>query len=62
VPGRYDRPEGCLLSPRCPYATDLCRVREPELVGLDDGRQVKCHTPLDDAGQPVSVAQEVSGS
>ncbi|MCW8356947.1 hypothetical protein N5P32_13995 [Marinomonas pontica] len=25
VPGQYDRPLGCLLSPRCPYATDHCR-------------------------------------
>ena len=23
VPGKYDRPDGCLLNPRCPYATDL---------------------------------------
>ncbi|MEN1329200.1 oligopeptide/dipeptide ABC transporter ATP-binding protein, partial [Pseudomonas aeruginosa] len=22
VPGKYDRPNGCLLNPRCPYATD----------------------------------------
>ncbi len=52
VPGRYDRPQGCLLSPRCPYATDLCRAREPEPAG-PEGRQVKCHTPLDDAGLPT---------
>lgn len=25
VPGRYDRPQGCLLSPRCPYAAALPR-------------------------------------
>lgn len=45
VPGQYDRPKGCLLSPRCPYATDLCHSTEPDVQGTID-RQVKCHTPL----------------
>ena len=53
VPGKYDRPHGCLLNPRCPYATDTCRMQEPELVTLSGGRQSKCHYPLDDAGRPT---------
>lgn len=53
VPGKYDRPQGCLLNPRCPYATDKCRAEEPELNQLADGRQSKCHYPLDDAGRPT---------
>ncbi|QIQ20856.1 dipeptide ABC transporter ATP-binding protein [Zophobihabitans entericus] len=52
VPGKYDRPQGCLLNPRCPYATEHCRKEEPPLKG-EIGRQVKCHTPLDDEGRPV---------
>lgn len=52
VPGKYDRPQGCLLNPRCPYATDLCRQKEPELLTVN-GRQVKCHTPLNESGLPV---------
>ena len=51
--GKYDRPQGCLLNPRCPYATDKCRAEEPELNQLADGRQSKCHYPLDDAGRPT---------
>lgn len=51
VPGKYDRPQGCLLNPRCPYATELCSQKEPELRELN-GRQVKCHTPLNEIGQP----------
>ncbi|MCF7544875.1 ABC transporter ATP-binding protein [Pseudomonas petrae] len=31
VPGRYDRPSGCLLSPRCPYVQDKCRQQRPDL-------------------------------
>jgi len=53
VPGKYDRPSGCLLNPRCPYATDLCRKEEPALSDLANGRQSKCHYPLDDAGRPT---------
>lgn len=52
VPGKYDRPEGCLLNPRCPYATDRCRQEEPALQTIGD-RQVKCHMPLDDMGRPT---------
>ncbi|MDK3009040.1 dipeptide ABC transporter ATP-binding protein [Providencia rettgeri] len=52
VPGKYDRPVGCLLNPRCPYATDKCRQEEPMLQTVGD-RQVKCHMPLDDMGRPT---------
>ncbi|GAA0348902.1 dipeptide ABC transporter ATP-binding protein [Morganella psychrotolerans] len=51
VPGKYDRPDGCLLNPRCPYATQICRTTEPALRTVGS-RQVKCHTPLDDQGRP----------
>lgn len=52
VPGKYDRPQGCLLNPRCPYATEQCRQQEPELR-MVNGRQVKCHTPLNAEGLPA---------
>ncbi len=52
VPGKYDRPLGCLLNPRCPYATDRCRKEEASLRDIP-GRQSKCHYPLDDAGRPT---------
>ncbi len=55
VPGKYDRPQGCLLNPRCPYATDLCRSQEPALREIH-GRQVKCHTPLTADGTPSAQA------
>ena len=54
VPGKYDRPQGCLLNPRCPYATDLCRSVEPKLRQIGN-RQVKCHTPLNAQGEPSNV-------
>ncbi len=47
VPGQFDRPPGCLFSPRCKLATELCRrsvpERQPERYG-----QALCHYPLVD--------------
>lgn len=45
VPGQYDRPSGCLLSPRCPIAQERCVVERPELIPYTS-RAVRCHTPL----------------
>lgn len=45
VPGQYDRPTGCLLSPRCPIAQERCVRERPELIRYTS-RAVRCHTPL----------------
>jgi peptide/nickel transport system ATP-binding protein len=45
VPDPVDRPSGCPFHPRCPVATDLCRVEKPELLTIVPGRQVACHYP-----------------
>ncbi len=45
VPGAYDRPSGCLLSPRCPYVQDKCREQRPDLYGVE-GAQARCFFPL----------------
>lgn len=31
VPSQYDRPSGCLLSPRCPYVQNVCHTPPPVL-------------------------------
>jgi dipeptide transport system ATP-binding protein len=51
VPGQFDRPSGCLFSPRCAFATDRCHQVPPQLAGPDLGRAL-CWTPLK-AGKPV---------
>jgi dipeptide transport system ATP-binding protein len=45
VPGAYDRPSGCLLSPRCPYVQERCRAERPMLYGVE-GAQARCFFPL----------------
>ena len=42
VPNLLQKHEGCLFAPRCQYATDLCRQREPALLQAGD-RKVRCH-------------------
>ncbi|BDD88785.1 ABC transporter ATP-binding protein [Desulfofustis limnaeus] len=46
VPGQFDRPQGCLFSPRCRYATDRCRDSEPTAASPELGSAL-CHYPLD---------------
>lgn len=53
ISGQYDRPEGCLLSPRCAYALDRCKIERPVLRFFHDA-EVRCFTPLDDGGNPTA--------
>ncbi|UVE18534.1 ABC transporter ATP-binding protein [Pseudomonas sp. LS44] len=45
VPGRYDRPHGCLLAPRCPYVQANCHAQRPGLDAHAHGA-VRCFYPL----------------
>ncbi len=45
VPGRYNRPAGCLFAPRCAQAQARCGVDRPALTN-----QVRCFFPLSPAG------------
>jgi dipeptide transport system ATP-binding protein len=57
VPGRYDRPTGCLLAPRCPYVQNRCQDR-PALEPFDRGA-VRCFFPRNMApGETPTVNPE----
>jgi dipeptide transport system ATP-binding protein len=45
VPGAFDRPGGCLLSPRCPYVQERCRTERPGLFEFGASR-ARCFFPL----------------
>lgn len=45
VPGKYDRPSGCLFNPRCQLAQEKCRTTAP-LLEKDSSGFVRCHFPL----------------
>ncbi len=41
VPNPLNFPDGCRFNPRCPFAADICRRKEPPAVVID-GREVSC--------------------
>jgi oligopeptide/dipeptide ABC transporter ATP-binding protein len=43
VPTAIHPPSGCRFHPRCPIAVERCKIEEPPLRPLDDGRQAACH-------------------
>ncbi|MEL7462359.1 MAG: ABC transporter ATP-binding protein [Pseudomonadota bacterium] len=43
VPGQFDRPQGCLFSPRCQFADATCRTTPPPVSPAGEAR---CHYPL----------------
>ena len=43
VPNLITPPGGCRFHPRCPYATEVCKQKIPELVEIEDGHFVACH-------------------
>ena len=46
VPSPINPPTGCRFHTRCPFATDLCREKEPQLRTIGDmkkGHQAACH-------------------
>lgn len=45
VPGKYDRPTGCMFHPRCRHATDRCAAEVPELI-YSGKSACRCHFPL----------------
>src|SRR3954453_18310509 len=57
VPGLFARPQGCLFSPRCAYATEHSRRVRPELRAWMGG-QIRCHYPLDDPGRERAIAAD----
>ncbi|MFC4646387.1 ABC transporter ATP-binding protein [Streptomyces sp. NPDC002920] len=54
LPDPAHPPEGCLFRTRCPFATDLCRIRHPELREVAPGRSVRCHLPLHSVSEESS--------
>jgi dipeptide transport system ATP-binding protein len=45
VPGKYDRPTGCLFHPRCKFAKEKCKTTTPVLTREGDSA-FRCHFPL----------------
>ena len=46
VPGRHDRPAGCLLAPRCAQVQARCKAEPPALHPPNAASAVRCFFPL----------------
>ena len=53
VPGQFDRPRGCLFSPRCKFANDKCRTTPPPPLSPDLG-YARCFYPRNTADRMAS--------
>ncbi|QTB26128.1 ABC transporter ATP-binding protein [Lysinibacillus sphaericus] len=42
VPSPYHYPSGCRYAERCPFATELCREKQPELLTIEPEKKVRC--------------------
>ncbi|MFJ7665498.1 ABC transporter ATP-binding protein [Lysinibacillus sp. NPDC097195] len=42
VPSPYHYPIGCRYAERCPFATALCRQKQPELITVEPDKKVRC--------------------
>ena len=42
IPSLFEKPEGCLLSPRCLHCFDKCKKSRPKLVATSDTHSVSC--------------------
>lgn len=43
MPDPSNLPSGCAFHPRCPYATEQCKMEHPALSDLGNGHQCRCH-------------------
>ncbi|MEM3713594.1 MAG: dipeptide ABC transporter ATP-binding protein [Nitrososphaerales archaeon] len=43
IPSPINPPSGCRFHPRCPYATEKCKIEEPLLIGKESEHLAACH-------------------
>lgn len=52
VPSLYDLPKGCRFANRCPYAFDLCSIKQPVEIKINNDHYASCYL-LDKKDQNV---------
>lgn len=49
LPNPMHKPKGCYFHPRCPYASEKCRMEMPPMRILENQRQVRCWEVKDES-------------
>lgn len=49
IPSPVTPPLGCKFHTRCRYATDICKIKVPQLEEVEPGHYVACHHKLNEA-------------
>ena len=49
VPDLKNPPKGCLFAPRCNRATEVCRLKVPQLEFPEPGHSAACYHPINEA-------------
>jgi oligopeptide/dipeptide ABC transporter ATP-binding protein len=52
IPSPVNRKPGCRFAGRCPFAAEVCRVRDPEWREVEPGRFAECHMLDPASGHP----------
>ena len=59
LPPLGERIEGCVYAGRCPIVEARCRVEEPALLPVTDGRSARCH--FNDRVQDIPPLEQTTG-
>jgi peptide/nickel transport system ATP-binding protein len=62
IPSPLNPPSGCYFHPRCPMATDRCRVEKPSLRPMGERRRSACHHAEDMSPVDASAATASMGA
>lgn len=60
VPSPAEMPTGCRFAPRCPFASEICKQKMPELRTDENGNQIRCWMYSNEWNQPKMKEAEVN--